>query len=277
MKQKVTEKPGQKEKSLSKIKLCQHGIPVFACSKCKEEKKIQALPPDHLRCKHDNPEGFCEQCRDEAVKQQEQDRLNSIQKREESRLLELQQHPEKKLIKFGVPERYLFCSFENFKSKIDLSKEFNNIQDGLFLSGKTGSGKTHTAVAILRSLVMSDSVKDASFVNISRLLLEIRESFKDGAGKSEKDIVDYYSQIPFLILDDLGSEKTSEFAITTLYIIIDTRYNALLPTIVTTNLSLQQIEKKIGSRIASRLSGMQKFNFTLPDYRKKRDVKNVKT
>ena len=267
--QKVTKTHTQKEKLLNKLTLCQHGIPNFACYKCREEREIKALPANHPRCKHDKPEGFCEQCRDEAAKQQEQDRINKIKKRENDRLLDLQQHPEKKLIKFNIPKRYLNCSFENFKTKSNLSKNFENIQDGLFLTGKTGSGKTHIAISVLRSLVMNDNIEDAVFINASRLLLAIRESFKEGAKKTEKDIVDYYSQVPFLILDDLGSEKTSEFAITTLYIIIDTRYNELLSTIITTNLSLSQIEKKIGSRIASRLAGMQSFNFTLPDYRKK--------
>jgi DNA replication protein DnaC len=207
---------------------------------------------------------------EEEVHKRAQQAKEAEKKREESRLLRLKEHPEEKLIKFGVPKKYLPCSFENFKNLGNLSKKYNNFQSGLVLFGITGCGKTHTAVAILRELVMRDSIEDACFVNISKLLLEIRQSFNSDDGKSEKDIVDYYSQIPFLILDDLGAEKTSEFAITTLYVIIDTRDSYLLPTIITTNLSLSQIEKKIGSRIASRLSGMQNVKINMPDYRKRK-------
>jgi DNA replication protein DnaC len=73
-----------------------------------------------------------------------------------------------------------------------------------------------------------------------------------------------------LVLDDLGAEKTTEFAITTLYIIIDRRIRDAKRTIITTNLSLKEIEDKLDARIASRLSGMQNVKISMPDYRKKR-------
>lgn len=107
------------------------------------------------------------------------------------------------------------------------------------------------------------------FVTVPELLLEIRKSF----GKEDQDeskIVDKYSNVSLLILDDLGAEKCSEWAEATLYIIIDRRNRDEMMTIVTSNLSLPEIEQHLGARIASRLSDMKVINIKMPDYRKKR-------
>jgi DNA replication protein DnaC len=73
-----------------------------------------------------------------------------------------------------------------------------------------------------------------------------------------------------LCLDDLGAEKTTEYAITTLYLIIDRRIRNEMQTIITTNLSLDEIEATLGARIASRLAEMKIIKINMPDYRKKR-------
>ncbi len=180
---------------------------------------------------------------------------------------------------FGVPEKYWDMSFENFEGGEEFVKtcsEYNG--GGLALHGLYGVGKTHLAVSILRNMLEADKLpserrlQKASFVTAPNLLLEIRDSFKDDVGRTEKEIVDYYSEVPFLILDDLGSEKSTEFSITTLYIIIDRRDSGLMNTVITTNLSLQEIEYKLSARIASRMAGMQNVKIDMPDYRKKRLV-----
>ena len=181
---------------------------------------------------------------------------------------------------FGVPKRYLDKSFECFEGGegaakiIDSCREYKN--GSLILQGNSGIGKTHLAVSILKSRLEAEKLpcnrqlQKANFITAPNLLLEIRSAFSPGSTKTEKQIVDYYSQIPFLIIDDLGSEKTTEFSITTLYIIIDHRDSELMDTIITTNLSLQSIEYKLSARIASRLAGMKIINIDMPDYRKKR-------
>ena len=61
-----------------------------------------------------------------------------------------------------------------------------------------------------------------------------------------------------LILDDMGAEKTSEWSIQTLYSIIDRRYRDEKQTLITSNLTLDEIAEKVGDRIASRIAGMCK-------------------
>lgn len=110
----------------------------------------------------------------------------------------------------------------------------------------------------------------AKFITVPNLLMAIRDSFKDGAVETEKAIVDRFTVYPFLILDDLGADRATEWAIETLYLIIDGRDANLKPTFITTNLSIPEIEKLYGARIASRIAGMEIIKIDMPDYRKKR-------
>jgi len=92
----------------------------------------------------------------------------------------------------------------------------------------------------------------------------------DREPETEEEIVNFYSDMDFLIIDDLGAEKSTEFSITTLYIILDRRIRELKTTIITTNLSMSQIEEHLGARIASRLSEMKNIKINMPDHRKRR-------
>lgn len=200
------------------------------------------------------------------------------------------------LLFYGVPNRYIEASLENYKGNNNVVNACRSSvgDDGIMLSGNTGCGKTHLAIAMLRQVVdekltplrlpgqppVNKSPIRAEFITVPKLLLNLRASF-GGKGKisshngdeidaSESEIIDHYSCCDFLVLDDLGAEKTTDFALSSLYILIDNRVNELRPTIVTTNLSLAEIEAKMDGRIASRLSGMKIISISMPDYRKKR-------
>lgn len=181
----------------------------------------------------------------------------------------------------NIPKAYQECSFGNYQGNDKLVSDLQRLTgldiDGIVLRGNTGCGKTHLAIAMAKKMPTEirmdktwDLVPGTIFTTAPELLLKIRSSFQDGAGQTEEGLIDYYSGCDLLILDDLGSEKTSEFAVTTLYIIIDRRLRDCRKTIITTNLSKDEIEKIFGARIASRLSGMENIKINMPDYRKKR-------
>lgn len=181
----------------------------------------------------------------------------------------------------GLPKAYAECSFDNYMGNDKLISDLQKLTamdfDGIVLRGNTGCGKTHLAISAGKKISTEfkadgwDMIPGTIFITTPELLLKIRSSFQDGAGKTEEGLIDYYSGCGLLILDDLGSEKTSEFAVTTLYIILDRRLRDCRKTIITTNLSKEEIEKTFGARIASRLSGMENIKINMPDYRKKRD------
>lgn len=144
---------------------------------------------------------------------------------------------------------------------------------GLFLTGAIGCGKTLYAINVLLASLRLTFIKQQGprvhkFITVSDLLEEIRKSFD---GESEKDPVGFYSEVDFLILDDLGMEKITEWSLEKLFQIINYRYEFLKPTVITSNLSLQQLSAKIGDRIPSRITQMSMTKkFKEIDYRLKK-------
>ena len=251
------------------IETCKHGVPVsIFCSACEREKDIAELSEDHPACNHGNPEGYCDMCKDEqdviVREKEDQDRV------EKEEALRQHRYNNPDLAGCNIPKKYADCSLDGFKGNDKLvgacSKYYGG---GMVLYGNTGCGKTHLAVSLMREMARVGD-KQQWFETVPDLLLKIRSSFRDGASETEDKIVDRYSTIPLLVLDDLGSEKATEFAITTLYIILDRRDREMLDTIITTNLSLEEIGGRLSARIASRLSGMKNIKINMPDWRKKR-------
>jgi DNA replication protein DnaC len=172
----------------------------------------------------------------------------------------------------GVSPKYLKCRFDNFtggEKIINVLGTLAKTDDSIVLTGPTGCGKTHLAVALLAEYSCIDST-DPVFVTVPELLLKIRTCFGPKATLTEEELINNYASCEVLVLDDLGAEKESEFVIVTLYLIIDRRNRYGRKTIITTNLSLSEIEEKLGARIASRLSEMKIIKINMPDYRKRR-------
>ena len=168
----------------------------------------------------------------------------------------------------GVPKLFRGCTFESYQGNDKLVTDLIAIagsDDHVIIRGNTGCGKTHLAVA----MIQGQTALRTLFVTVPDLLLKIRSSF-NGGGEREDEIIGRYSEIAILVLDDMGAEKPSEFAITTLYIILDRRIRECRKTIITTNLSKEEIAETFGARIASRLAGMENIKINMPDYRKNR-------
>lgn len=148
---------------------------------------------------------------------------------------------------------------------------FNGVTPfGLLLRGGVGCGKTHIAVAILKAIVANRY--RGLYYNIVDLLAEIRRTYNQDNSLDESEFLDELLAPDLLVIDDLGCEKTSEWVNDRLYLIINRRYDACRPILVTTNLmTVDEMESKIGKRITSRLCEMcQSFpEFPDEDYRKK--------
>lgn len=176
--------------------------------------------------------------------------------------------PKEPEINRHIPKAYRECRFDTFHGNEKIVQGLMKLADtgcNIVLRGETGCGKTHLAVSIMQH------VGHGYFTTAPELLLRIRSTFNEGTMReSEDEVIRDLCFHELLVLDDLGAEKTTEFAITTLYIIIDRRIRDAKRTIITTNLSLKEIEEKLDARIASRLSGMQNVKINMPDFRKRR-------
>jgi len=161
-----------------------------------------------------------------------------------------------------IPERFAGRTWESFDRGPDteeayrICKEYADSLDrqtdkGLLICGPVGTGKTHLAVAILSAAFKRDI--SAALVYVPDLLAELRQEI----GK-ERILSDKVRSRRFLVLDDLGAEKPSEWTEQELTRLINHRYEHMLPTVVTTNLSQQSLADKLGARGADRLKEMCK-------------------
>ena len=106
---------------------------------------------------------------------------------------------------------------------------------GLFLWGGVGTGKSFLAGCIANALMEQEV--PVRMTNFARILNELNSSF---SGRNE--VVDKLCRYPLLIIDDFGMERGTEYALEQIYNIVDSRYRSRKPLIVTTNLTLNEIQ-----------------------------------
>ncbi len=135
----------------------------------------------------------------------------------------------------------------------------------LLLKGGYGCGKTHLAAAIANQrLAMGHPVL---FVNTPDLLDHLRAAYSPSAETGYDERFNQVRNTPLLILDDLGTQSNSDWAQEKMYQIFNYRYNAQLPTVITTNLELESIEIRIRSRMVD--PGLvQILHIAAPDFRR---------
>lgn len=124
--------------------------------------------------------------------------------------------------------------------------------DGLFITGPSGTGKTHLAAGIVRFRL--ERRLDTQLKRLAEFYLALRTSFNSQL-ENETQIMDKLIACRFLVLDDLGSGSLSDHERRSTLELLDRRLNALRPTVVTSNWSLEEISRQMDDRIASRLAG----------------------
>lgn len=175
-----------------------------------------------------------------------------------------QTHRQNEIERLGGVRAYEDFTAEKYTNKTLLAEMNNYPAENYFLWGKAGSGKTHAAVAVLRN------VKGARVVRMSEISREIRATQEPA---DEAAIIKKYAEMPML-LDDLGSEKATEFLQNILFEIMDKRWqNKQGGLIITANMNIKSLRAIIGDRTTSRIAGLVGAKNTLElsgkDYRLK--------
>jgi len=138
---------------------------------------------------------------------------------------------------------------------------------GLILTGKAGTGKTHTAVGLAK--LMAGYGYPVRFFTVATLLEKLRAGFADrSAGATVRSLWEQVYHVDLLVLDDLGVENITDWARQTIYQIVNERWLARLPTIATTNSSAEVLQNDYGPGTLSRLMGSSLvIQFSGSDYR----------
>jgi DNA replication protein DnaC len=134
----------------------------------------------------------------------------------------------------------------------------------LVLMGVNGCGKTHLAAAIANSL--RREAKSVLFIVVTDLLDYLRSTFNPESRVSYDELFEKIKKTQVLILDDFGEQSATSWAQEKLYQLINYRYNARLATVITTCLSLDDIESRISSRMVDPSLSLP-LRINAPDYR----------
>lgn len=117
-------------------------------------------------------------------------------------------------------------------------------RNGLFITGTKGTGKTHLAAAIANQLMQEGTA--VICMTMIDLLDRIKRTYEQNDGESsEGDLLNTYKTVPLLIIDDMGKEPATEWAVSKIYAIINARYEAYLPTIITTNYTDSELVRRL--------------------------------
>jgi len=154
---------------------------------------------------------------------------------------------------------------ENLKQAINYARAFAENPEGwLIFTGTYGCGKTHLAAAIANQNATQG--KPALFVVVPDLLDHLRATFNPQSTISFDQRFEEVRRTPILILDDLGTESATPWAREKLYQIFDYRYNAQLPTVITTATPIEELDPRLATRMLD-VSLCTPFAILVPAYR----------
>jgi DNA replication protein DnaC len=190
-----------------------------------------------------------------------------------------------------IPPRYVDCDLDHYDSQTLLQERARKMAEnfaadypfvqedfpegGLLFSGPSGTGKTHLSVSVVKTL-LKKGIR-CLFVDFHDLLAEIRSSYDDLSQTSELQILRPVLTSEVLVLDDLGSQRMTEWMQDTVFHIVNLRYQQKKTLITTTNLAIEPakgisqetLRERLGYKVVSRLYEMCTFiDLDGPDYRK---------
>jgi DNA replication protein DnaC len=178
------------------------------------------------------------------------------------------------LAEANIPRRYQHCTLDNLRVYNDslveamgMARKFveaypGGTNRGLLLLGHAGVGKTHIAVAVLRAVIAKTGIS-ALFYETGKLLAAIKNSYDPVVLTTPASLLRPVMEAPFLVLDDLGAERPTDWVEETMNLIVNTRYSERRMTLFTSNYpDIPDIEEpnsllcRIGFRMRSRLQEM---------------------
>lgn len=168
---------------------------------------------------------------------------------EQSDLSSLNLHYDQTFTSFSLRQNDLPQAEQaNLQRAFDLARTFAQAPENwLVLTGAYGCGKTHLAAAIANYWRMQSH--PVLFISVPDLLDDLRATFSPDSSVSYIKRFKEVKMARFLVLDDLGVESATNWAREKMYQIFDYRYNARLPTVITTATPLDKLDNRLASRM----------------------------
>ncbi|MCB2256680.1 ATP-binding protein [Pseudomonas chlororaphis] len=167
-----------------------------------------------------------------------------------------------------IPKRFADRSLANYKAEHKGQSEalrfcrhyvktFDQIAENgrcMVLLGKPGTGKTHLGAGMANDLMRTTS-HSAVYRTVGSILQAIRATYDRSSEATEASILASLIEPSLLVLDEVGvsKEQPSDFELTTLFAIINGRYEQVKPTVVISNLGPEQLPVAMGERCVDRL------------------------
>ena len=145
-------------------------------------------------------------------------------------------------------------NIQNILSKtLQFVKEFNDTEDNLYLYGNPGLGKTYLSHCIAKELL------DQGYIVIYQTAADLIDTIRKAKFVSNDPLLECLYECDLLIIDDLGTENLTEFANNELFNLINRRLMDKKNHVISTNLTIKDLETRYSSRLTSRVLG--NFNF----------------
>lgn len=188
----------------------------------------------------------------------------------------------KHLLSEKIPAVWAFKKFEDLKDRpyyntvvrnALMKWDFSNPPMVGLISKQNGIGKTHLSFCLYKAYCFFWYKKNlnnpgafnpkAKFIKSETIIKQIQRSYKEESSSSEEELVDIYSKLNFLAIDDMFHSRGNDFERRILFDILDDRWFNRRPTVVTSNLNIEEIAS-IDSGIADRLDSPLLFKFVQP-------------
>lgn len=184
----------------------------------------------------------------------------------------------------GIPERFITRTLSTYQADDKNDKQVRvlkfcteyaeNFSDhkktglSFLMLGLPGTGKTHLSIGI--ALEIMKQGRSAVFTSASRMLRAVKDTYHKESYFSEKQVLAVYETCDLLILDEVGVQTGSDYEKNIIFDVINSRYENVRPTIILSNLSIDECKLYLGERVFDRMreGGGKAFLLDWPSYRK---------
>ncbi len=175
-----------------------------------------------------------------------------------------QENIQREILKSGVSKRNQFFKLLSLNHhnteqkkmindavKMSVSIQAGEVTQNIINTGTTGTGKTLIWSALVSELIRSGFT--ANIIKVSELIRSLKDTWRRDSDLSETKVIEFFAGLDLLVIDEIGVQYGSDTERLFISEIIDARYNDVKPTVLVSNLSIEEIQSCVGERVVDRL------------------------